>query len=75
MKTNDEVKEFIEFQLTNDDYTEDFIELDSLDKIDLVVQCENEFNIIIDDIEYESIRNSNTKGFIDFIIKKIEENN
>lgn len=66
-----EIKEFVDFQLESMDYTPDFSELDSLSKVELIMQCEKKFNITIEDLEIGN--DWDTDLFIDYLDKKINK--
>ena len=67
------IRKFIEEQLKSAEYTEDVSELDSLEKVELIMMCEKEFFITIQDEEVE--RTWNTEDVVNFLYKKINKNN
>lgn len=67
------IRKFIEEQLKSAEYTEDVSELDSLEKVELIMMCEKEFFITIQDEEVE--RTWNTEDVVNFLDKKINKNN
>ena len=71
MATRKEVLEFVENALMNlPDETKNFSETDSLGKIEIVIECEREYNIEID--ESEITPEFDTEMFVDFLMKKLE---
>lgn len=71
MKKED-IEQFVNNQLTTADYASDFLNLDSLEKVELIIDCENKFNIEIDEDEIEY--DWSTDEFIDYLYKKINAN-
>ena len=43
IKTKKEITEFLKHQLESTGYSEDVFDLDSLEKVELVMNCEDEF--------------------------------
>jgi acyl carrier protein len=73
MVTRKEVLEFVENNLMNlTEERKNFSETDSLDKIELVIECEREYNLEID--ENDVLPDFDTEMFVDFLMKKIKEN-
>jgi acyl carrier protein len=68
MKKED-VKKYVDEQIESMDYAENFFELDSMDRMELILRCEAEFFISLDD---EKVQHSwNTDEFVDYIYIKI----
>lgn len=71
MATRKEVQEFVEDKLSSlTEERKDFRETDSLDKFEMVIECEREYHIEIN--EYDVQPDFDTKMFVDFLMKKIE---
>ena len=64
------VEEFVKFQLDAFDYSHGFEYLDSLQKLEMVMICEKEYNIAIneDDITHDY----DTNMFVDLVCDKIK---
>jgi len=75
MITKEEIKQFIDSELESYGFDGDFSEIDSLTRVEIIMDCENEFLVGIDEEEIEKEHNWTTNMFIDFIMKKIEEKN
>jgi acyl carrier protein len=73
MKTKKEIQKYIKEELESFDYAENFFDLDSLDKLELIMDCESEFLINIEDIEIHN--DWDTKAFVDFVYNKIINKN
>lgn len=71
--TREEVKQFVDSELESCGYATHFSEIDSLSKVELIMECENKFLIRIDDDDIEKGHNWDTDMFIDYIMKKINE--
>lgn len=67
-----EIRKFIKEQLEFADYTKDVSELDSLEKVELIMMCEKEFFITIQDEEIERSTWS-TEDVINFLYEKINK--
>ena len=65
----EEIKKFIEEEIEGEDYADDFFELDSLQKVELVMKCEQEYLILINDDDINL--DFNTDMFVDLIYNKI----
>lgn len=62
-------KSFTDHEVTTDKNLKDDLELDSLDKVELLMECEVQFKINIEDEEYEKIE---TVGdLLDIIYRKL----
>lgn len=70
MLTKEKIRAFVDEKIKTYESATDFLDLDSLDKLELVMDCEKQFEITIyeDDITYDF----NTDMFVDMIIKNIE---
>jgi acyl carrier protein len=71
MITKEEVKQFIDEQLKSFDYASDFSELDSMTKLEVIIKCEIEYIISIDENEVGEGHNWDTNKFVDYVIEKI----
>ncbi len=69
MKRED-VKTYISHELRTFDYADDYIHLDSMDKIELVIRCENEYDIQLDDDQVA--HDWTTEFFVDFVFKSYQ---
>jgi acyl carrier protein len=72
MTTRKDVLKFVEDKLsTLTEERKNFSETDSLDKLEMVIECEKEYDIEIyeDDIQADF----DTEMFVDFLMKKIEK--
>ena len=69
IKTKKEITEFLKHQLESTGYSEDVFDLDSLEKVELVMNCEDEFGVAID--EDDISQNWGTDEFVDYLYKKI----
>jgi acyl carrier protein len=69
MKTKEEVQKYVEEQLESMDYAEDFSHIDSMDKMEMILRCEAEFFIGIDDSEVRSYWDTET--FVNFVYDKL----
>ena len=69
----EEVKQFVDSELESYDYASDFSGLDSLAKLELIMKCEGEFMIAINENELENERNWTTDMFVDYLTKKVNE--
>jgi len=65
----EEIKKFVEEEIEGEDYADDFFELDSLQKVELVMKCEQKYLISINDDDINLDFNSDM--FIDLIYNKI----
>lgn len=61
-----EVKKFVDEQLSSMEEKEDVSELDSLDQVELIMRCEKEFKITIDESKIQNDWTSD--DFIDYIM-------
>ena len=68
MKKED-VKKYVEEEIESMDYPSDFFDLDSMDRMELILRCEAEFFVSIDDAEVQ--HNWNTDEFVDYVCNKI----
>ena len=75
MITKEEIKQFIDSELESYGFDGDFSEIDSLTRVEIIMECENEYLIGIDEEEIEKEHNWTTDKLIDFIIAKIDEKN
>ena len=66
-----DIQKFVEQQLKIAEDTEDFFELDSLEKVEIIMMCEKEFFISIKDEEVKPAWN--TEDFINFLYEKINK--
>ena len=66
----EEIKKFVEEEIEGEDYANDFFELDSLQKVELVMKCEQEYFILVNDDDINS--DFNTDMFVDMIYNKIK---
>jgi acyl carrier protein len=66
-----EIRKFIKEQLDSAEYTEDVSELDSLEKVELIMMCEKEFSIFIPDEEVDNTWN--TEDVVNFLYEKINK--
>jgi acyl carrier protein len=73
MKTKEEVQKYVEEELESLDYAEDFSDIDSMDKMEMILRCEAEFFIAIDDTEVHTYWDTET--FVDFLYNKIINEN
>jgi acyl carrier protein len=71
MITKEEVKKFIDEQLKSFDYASDFSELDSMAKLEVIIKCEIEFIISIDENEVGEGHDRDTNKLVDYILEKI----
>ena len=69
MKTKEDVRKYVEEQLESMDYASNFFDLDSMDRMEMILRCEAEFFIGIDteDVEHDW----DTDIFVDFVYDKI----
>ena len=65
----EEIKKFIEEEIEGEDYADDFFELDSLQKVELVMKCEQEYLILINDDDINS--DFNNDMLVNLIYNKI----
>jgi acyl carrier protein len=65
----EEIKKFVEEEIEGEDYANDFFELDSLQKVELVMKCEQEYHILINDDDINS--DFNNDMLVDLIYNKI----
>jgi acyl carrier protein len=65
----EEIKKFIEEEIEGEDYANDFFELDSLQKVELVMKCEQEFLILINDDDINL--DFNNDMLVDLIYNKV----
>jgi acyl carrier protein len=65
----EEIKNFIEKEIEGEDYADNFFELDSLQKVELVMKCEKEYLISVNDDDINL--DFNTDMFVDLIYNKI----
>ena len=69
MTTKEDIQKFVDFQLESMDYAQGFENLDSLSKLEMVMCCEQEFFVAIneDDIHHDW----DTEMFVDLVYNKI----
>jgi acyl carrier protein len=65
----EEIKKFVEEEIEGEDYANDFFELDSLQKVELVMKCEQEYLILINDDDINL--DFNNDMLVDLIYNKI----
>jgi acyl carrier protein len=63
------VKKYIDEQIESMDYANDFFDLDSMDRMELILRCEAEFFISLDEQEVQ--HNWNTEEFVDYVYNEI----
>ena len=66
-----EIRKFIKEQLDSAEYTEDVSELDSLEKVELIMMSEKEFSIFIPDEEVDNTWN--TEDVVNYLYEKINK--
>jgi acyl carrier protein len=64
-----DVKKYIDEQIESMDYAEDFFELDSMDRMELILRCEAEFFVSIDETDIE--HSWTTDEFVDYVYNDI----
>jgi acyl carrier protein len=69
----EDIKKFVEDQLESMDYADDFFVLDSLQKLELIMKCEQEYLISINEEDIDE--DFETDMFVDFIYDKINTKN
>jgi acyl carrier protein len=74
MKKED-VKNYVDEQLESMDYTSNYSELDSMDKLELIMRCEAKFFISLNDVEISNHHGWDTDLFVDYVYDKIINKN
>ena len=71
----EDIKKYVENQVESMDYASNYSELDSMDKLELIMRCEAEFFISLNDVEISNHHEWDTDLFIDFVYNKIINKN
>jgi acyl carrier protein len=71
----EDIKKYVENQVESMDYASNYSELDSMDKLELIMRCEAEFFISLNDAEISNHHEWDTDLFIDFVYNKIINKN
>lgn len=71
----EDVKIYVDEQLESMDYASNYSELDSMDKLELIMRCEAEFFISLNDVEISNHHEWDTDLFVDFVYNKIKTKN
>lgn len=65
----EDIKKFVDEEIKGMDNGDDFLTLDSLQKLELVMKCEQEYFISIEDLEIHD--DFDTNMFVDTVYNKI----
>ena len=68
MVTKEKIKQFVDSELESCDYASNFSELDSLSKLEVIMKCEGEYMIGIDENDVE--HDWDTDMLVDYIVEK-----
>ena len=71
----EDIKKYVENQVESMDYASNYSELDSMDKLELIMRCEAEFFISLNDVEISNHHEWDTDLFVDFVYNKIKTKN
>jgi acyl carrier protein len=65
----EDVKNYVDGEIESMDYANDFFDLDSMDRMELILRCEAEFFVSLDEIEIE--HNWSTEEFVNYVYENV----